>query len=146
MTASILICKIINKCTVKLVRIAFCGLPKNSMESDFFFALLSQCVIPPETTAVVGLEPSCYPANNQGSKSCVYCYQSFAPVNSWVCTIIFTKITLLLRVYLTYLKKTFYLVHGITDTLCLAQGLLKSENNLHKIHLCWNFVWWKMTK
>lgn len=66
--------------TNSLVRITSFGLPKNSKESDFF-TLLTKYLIPPEITAVVGLDTYYHPATNQGSKSFVYCYQSFEPVN-----------------------------------------------------------------
>lgn len=129
--------------TSSLVRITFCGIHKNGMESDFF-VLLTQYVVPPKTTAVVGLEPSYHPANNQGSKSCVYCYQSFAPVNSGVCTIIFTKITLLLKIYLTYLKNTsvWFVALQIPCVLPQVFGKMKQPSkNTFVLEL-----WEKMTK
>lgn len=46
--------------------------------------------------------------------------------------IIFTKITLLLCVYLTSLQKNYWLACEITDTVCLAQVLVKSETTFEK--------------
>jgi len=44
-----------------------------------------------------------------------------------MCRIIFAKNSLLLCVYLTSLQKNYWLAYDITDTVCHAQGLVKSE-------------------
>lgn len=132
--------KLLKNCkTSSLLRISSCGLPENSLESDFY-TLLTQYFIPSETTVVVGLEPSYHPATNQGSRRCVHCYQSFAPVNSWVSTKFFTEVTLLLWVYLTYLKKNLLnLWHYRYLVSCPSSS--EKWNNLQKMHFCLNFVW-----
>lgn len=45
---------------------------------------------------------------------------------------IFTKITLLLCVYLTSLQKNFWLACDIADSVCFVQGLVKSETTFKK--------------
>lgn len=97
--------------TSSLVRRTSCGLPTKQQGKWFFqLSISTQYLVPPETAAMVGVNPYYHPATNQGSKSCVHFYQSFEPVNSWVSTIIFTKITLLLRVCLTLQKTTVWFV------------------------------------
>jgi len=52
----------------------------NNMASDIF-ALLVLFFASPDITVIVVLEPCYHLTTKQGTKSCVYCYQSFEPVN-----------------------------------------------------------------
>lgn len=138
--------------TNSLARVITCGLPTWQYGKwFFFFARLVLSISWSYCRSVFRpLLPSEYWLRH---KNFMHCYQSFELVNLWVCMIIFTKIILLLHDYLTSLKKKkkkkkCCLAFDITDTVCLAQGLVKSETTFQKSICAAALIcrrWWSKT-